>query len=191
MKHFGLSPLRFKKIKEVSHAVCGKWATFNKTGNLRWSRTLWGYLFHPKTTSLLEFCFNKVRKDFNVPTNSDYTIDQIIDIAYSNFILNEYNLSDLGADYKFNTIRNVFKHHFKSDHYMANHYAGKLSIPVIRLLKKEFADRDILNIIMPIRINLLAVVRDIESGIIDHVRRQFSLMRAGPYDIRSPLTLVA
>jgi hypothetical protein len=191
MKHFGLSPLRFKKLKELLHAHYGRCISFSRTGNIRYGRNIFSYVFRPKFTSLLESCFNGVRKTFNVPTDSDYTIDQIIDIAYSNFILGEYNLSNLGADYKFNTIRNVFKQRFKSDRYMVNHYAGKLSIPVIRLLKKEFADRDILNIMMPVRVHLLAMVRDIESGIIDHVRRQFSLMRAGPYDIRSPLTLVA
>jgi predicted DNA-binding protein YlxM (UPF0122 family) len=191
MKHFGLSQLRFRKFKELLHSVHGRWCSINKAGGIRYSNNIFRYIVKPKTTSFTEFCIYKLTDIYKVSVKSCTTIDQIIDETYSHFILGEYNLSSMGADFKFNTIRNAFKDHFKSREYMINHYSNKLSIPVIRLLKKEFADKDILNVVISVYHNLMGIIRDVESGIIDHVRKQFSLMRAGPINIRSPLTLVA
>ncbi|MBE3086139.1 MAG: hypothetical protein IMZ64_07980 [Bacteroidetes bacterium] len=192
MKRFGLSRLRFRKWKELLNTVHGKWHSFTKTGDIRYGRSILGYIFKPRYTSFPEFCMNKLTETFKVPSSLDYTIDHIIDISYSNFILGEYNMSDMGADFKFNTIRNVFKYHFKSRKYVINHYSEQLSLPVIQFLKKEFADRDYLNIVMPVKVDLMAVVRNLKMSIGDYVQREFNLVRAGPYyNVRSPLILVA
>jgi hypothetical protein len=188
----GISKLRFKKLKEMLTAVHGKWHSFNRTGDIRYGKNAFEYAVHPKFTSPLEFCVNVLPGRFNVSSvKHNYTIDQIIDLSYSNFILGEYNVSDQGADYKFNTIRNVFKNNFKSKEYMVNHYSNKLLLPVIKFLKKEFADRDYLNIAIPIKVNAMVILRNIESGIRDYVRKEFNLVRAGPFNIESHLLLVA
>ena len=190
-KRFGLSKLRFKKFRELVRTKYGMWSTLNNRDEIRYGKTMFDYIFRPKFIPCLEFCINDLSVTYKVSIKASYTIDNIIDIAYSNFILGEYNMSDRGADFKFNTIRNVFKYYFKSREYMINHYSHKLSLPVIQLLKKEFTDIDVLNIVMPARISLMTVVKEFENGIFDHVRKEFNLMRAGPVNIRSPLTLVA
>ena len=162
-----------------------------KNGEIRYGRTLIGFVLRPRRTSFLEFCITDLPLIFKISVKSNYTIDNIIDMAYSNFILGEYNMSDLDADFKFNTIRNIFRDRFRSKEYMINHYSNKLSLPIIQYLKKELSDRDILNIVIPARISIMTVVREFENGVIDHVRKEFNLMRAGPYNVRSPLTLVA
>lgn len=187
---FGLSKLRFKKVRELMKAQLGI-NYLCKNGEIRYHRTLIGFIFKPRRTSLLEFCINDLSVTYKVPIKANYTIDNIIDMAYSNFILGEYNMSDRGADFKFNTIRNVLKYHFKSREYMVNHYSHQLSLPVIQLLKREFADIDVLNIVIPAKVSVMAVVKEFENGIYDYVRKEFNLMRAGPVNIRSPLTLVA
>ena len=189
-KRFGLSKLRFKKVGELMKSRLGVYR-LRKNGEIRYNRTLIGFIFKPRRTSFLEFCIDDLSVTYRVSIKASYTIDNIIDIAYSNFILGEYNMSDYDADFKFNTIRNVFKYYFKSREYMINHYSHQLSLPIIQLLKREFVDIDILNIVMPARISLLAIVKEFENGIFDHVRKEFNLMRAGPVNIRSPLTLVA
>ena len=188
-KHFGLSLVKYRKLKELLSAEA-KWWTISKAGDIRYANNVLGYIFHPMHISLPVFCMTVLPGTYKVSDYTDHTIDQIIDIAYSHFILGAYDLSSMGADYKFNTIRNVFAHHFKSKAYVINHYSNRLSMPVIKLLKKEFADRDILNLLIPERTPLLNIVRDYKHGIIDHVRKQFSLMRAGPYETR-PILLVA
>ena len=189
-KYWGLSKLRFKKVCELMKVQLGVYHRC-KNGEIRYGKTILNYLFSPRRTSLLEFCYNDLVKTFKVNVKSSYGIDQIIDDAYSNFILGEYNLQDSGADFKFNTIRNVFKYHFKSRDYMINHYSRKLSLPIIQFLKEEFSDRDYLNVAQASKPSLLAIVREFENGVYDHVRKEFALLRAGPINIRSPLTLVA
>lgn len=192
MKSFkGLSRLRLKKVNELIYAQLGKWVFINKVGRIRYSRTLIGFIFNPKHIDFLEFCYTVMADTFKVKASTDYTIDQLIDICYSKFILKEYSLAEIGADYKFYTIRNIFRNSFQSREYLINHYSHKLSLPVVTFLKKEFADRDYLNIAMPLTVTLIARVRKLESGIIDHVRKEFNLVRAGPSYTRSPLTLVA
>jgi hypothetical protein len=148
-----------------------------KNGQIAYGRSIFEYIFHARKTSLLEF--------FTITDHSK--LESTIDNTYSQFILGEYNILDKGANFKFNTIRNLFKWGFRTDRYMINHYANKLSIPVIKLLKKEFADLDILNIAIPVRINIMAIIKEFENGIFDYVRRDYALMRAGPYNIRSPI----
>ena len=189
-KRFGLTTLRFKKVGELMKSQLGVYR-LRKNGEIRYGRTLIGFVFRPRRTSFLEFCITDLPLIFKISVKSNYTIDNIIDMAYSNFILGEYNMSDLDADFKFNTIRNIFRDSFRSKEYMINHYSNKLSLPIIQYLKKELSDRDILNIVIPARISIMTVVREFENGIIDHVRKEFNLMRAGPYNVRSPLTLVA
>jgi hypothetical protein len=191
MNKHGLTPLRFKKLKELLHSHYGRWVTLNSAGEIHHGLNLYNYIFRPRTTSLLEFCMNDLTDSFKVSIKGTYTIDQIIDLAYSNFILGEYNMSSIGADFKFNTIRNVFKYNFKSRKYMINHYSHKLSLPIISILKKEFVDRDVINLFIPVKLKIMERVKEVENGIRDHVRREFALLRAGPYNIRSPLTLVA
>jgi hypothetical protein len=70
---------------------------------------------------------------------------------------------------------------------MINHYTDKLSLPIIKLLKKEFADLDVLNIIVPRKVSIMTVIKEFENGIYDYVRREYALVRAGPYNIRDPL----
>lgn len=187
----GLTPLRFKKFKELVKATLGRFYSINKMGDIRYGSNIFKYIFKPKFIHHLEFCINNLSTTYKVPVKSNYTIDTIIDIAYSNYILGEYNMSDLGVDFKFNTIRNVLKYHFKTKEYMINHYSGRLSIPIIQLLKKEFSEIDILNLVVPAKINIMAIVREFENGITNHIRQEFNLMRAGPYNIRSPLRVVA
>jgi hypothetical protein len=186
----GLSHLRFKKVGELMKFQFGVYHC-RKNGEIRFGKNMFDYIFHPRRTSLLEFCYNDLVKTFKVNIKSSYGIDQIIDIAYSNFVLGEYNLAETGADFKFNTVRNVFKYAFKTRDYVINHYSHKLSLPVIQFLREEFSDRDYLNIILPTKVSVAVWFREFETGIIDHVRKEFSLLRAGPIHIRSPLTLVA
>jgi hypothetical protein len=191
MRRLGLTKLRFRQLNEMLSSIAGRWHYVNKTGRIRYGRTILRYVFKPKFTSLPEFCIKKLQVIYKIPSNLHCTIDQIIDMSYSNFILEQYDLSTMGANHRFNTIRNVLKYNFRSKEYMINHYSNKLSLPVIKFLKKDFADRDYLNIAVPAKIGFMAIVRSIESGIRDHVRKEFSLVRAGPYTIRSPLVLVA
>jgi hypothetical protein len=189
MNKLRLSHLRLKKIKEVIRAHFDGCVFFNKkTGNIRYGRNLIDFVFRPNKTSLLEFCmilFNQ----YNV--EQDFTIESTIDIVYSMFILEKYNIIDKGADFKFNTIRNLFKHGFRTRTYMINHYSHKLSLPIIRILKKEFEDLDILNIVVPERVSVLGIIREFETGIYNHIMKDFALLRAGPYHIRSPLKVAA
>lgn len=187
----GFSKLRLRKFKELIKSNLGKIFSVNKMGEIRYGRNIFRYVFKPKFTHHLEFCINDLPLIYKITVKSCYTAEDIVDIAYSKFILGEYNIQDLGAGFKFNTIRNIFKNGFKSKEYLINHYSNKLSLPIIKLLQKEFVDRDVINIVVPVKISLMTVIREFETGIIDHVRKEFNLMRAGPVNIRSPLTLVA
>jgi hypothetical protein len=173
-----LSQLRFKKVKELVRAHYGRSTSFTKAGNIRHGRNVLIYIFKPEYTSLFEFCAN-----FHL----EGTIESIIDRAYSNYISGKYNLLDLDANFKFNTIRNLFKDGFHREKYMINHYSHKLSIPIIRFLKKEFSDKDIFNIVMPAKVNVMAILRGFEDSIYRYAVREFALVRAGPGCIRSPL----
>ena len=170
-----LSHLRLKKVRELVKAQY-RYYYLCKNGEIVYGRNLIDFMFHRRRTSLLEF--------FSTTSGE---LGSAIDTAYSVFILREYSVMDQGADFKFNTIRNVFKDMFKSDKHMINHYANKLSLPMIQLLKKEFVDRDILNLIVPAKATIKVKVRNIEDSIYDYVKREFNLVRAGPYLIRSPL----
>lgn len=188
MNKQGLSRLRFKKLKELISNALGHWFTFTKSGEIRYERTLLRYIFKPKFTTILEFCMCKLPGVYNISDiKHTHTMETIIDTAYSNFILGEYSILDKGADFKFNTIRNIFRYRFRTKEYMINHYSNRLSIPIIRILKQEFTDKDILNIVIPARINIMAVVRNFEEGAYDYIRREFNLVRAGPSNLRSPL----
>jgi hypothetical protein len=182
MNKFNLSHLRLKKVKEIIRAYLGSCVFFNqKTGIIRYGRNLIDFLFKPSYTSLLEFFTTKDRSE----------LESKIDIMYSTYILEEYDIVDKGADFKFNTIRNLFKFGFRTKTYMVNHYSHKLSLPIIRILKKEFEDLDILNIVIPERINVMARIIEFETGIYDHIMKDFALLRAGPYHVRSPLRVAA
>lgn len=190
-KHFGLTPLRYKKLKELFSTVHGRWNSFNKVGDVRYGRNLFKYLFQPRHTNYFVFCVEEACDTFKVKHISNYTMEQVIDIAYSNFILGEYNVSSMGAGFKFNTIRNVFKYNFHTSEYMINHYSDKLSLPIIQFLKKEFADRDYLNIVIPVKVRFTAIIKNIEFNVKDHIDKNINLVRAGPFNIRSPLLQVA
>lgn len=171
-----ISHLRLKKVRELIK-VKFIWVHLNKTGDIRYGRNLIDFILRPRYTSLLEF--------FNVINRIE--LDSAIDTAYSVFILKEYSIVDKGADFKFNTIRNVFKDMFRTKAYMVTHYADKLTLPMIHILKKQFPDRDILNLIVPAKITIKVKIRNIEDSIYDYVKRESNLVRAGPYLIRSPL----
>jgi hypothetical protein len=173
----GLSHLRLKKVRELLKSQLG-FCYLRKNGEIRYGRNLIDFMFRPERTSLLEF-FTTTRGE----------LESTIDNAYSKFILGEYNLMDQGADFKFNTIRNVFKDMFRTDEHMVNHYAHKLSLPMVRLLEKQFPDKDILNLIVPVKATVKVKVRNIEDSIYDYVKREFNLVRAGPNTIR--LAIVA
>ena len=188
MKHLNLSPTRRRKLKELLHEQCSVY-TISKAGDVRYGTNILRYIFKPNYISLTAFCLTVLTGTYKVPYNADYPIDRIIDIAYSNFILGSYNLSAMGADYKFNTFRNVFRFGFRRRSAVINHYSDKLSVPVIKILRKELTEMEILNLLISERVPLSKMIRDVEHGIIDHVRKQFSLMRAGPE--WSPIRLVA
>jgi hypothetical protein len=179
MNKLGLSHLRLKKLVELIHAELGRYATINKTGEIRYAKNILIYIFRPRFTSYLEF----------LSTTDRSQVDSTIDTTYSQFILGEYSIVDKGADFKFNTLRNLFKWGFHTKQYMINHYIDKLSLPIIKRLKKEFVDLDVLNIVVPQKINIMAMVREFENGIYDYVRREYALVRAGPYNIRDPLII--
>jgi hypothetical protein len=63
---------------------------------------------------------------------------------------------------------------------MVNHYANKLSIPIVKMLKKEFDDLDILNVITPRKVKVISIIKEFENGIYDHIMRNYALLRAGP-----------
>ena len=148
-----------------------------KNGEIVYAHTLLKFLYHRQRTSLLEF----------FTTTDRSKLESIIDTTYSNYILEECNILDKGADFKFNTIRNVFRYRFRTKDYMINHYSHKLSLPIIKILKHEFADKDVLNIVMPAKINVMAIIREFGNGIYEYANREYNLVRAGPYSIRSPL----
>jgi hypothetical protein len=179
MHKLDLTPLRLKKVKEI---IKSKYRFYHLThsGKLVYGRNVFEYIFHARKTNLLEF--------FTINNYSE--IDLIIDNAYSKYILEEYNLLNKDANFKFDTIRNTFKDGFRTTEYMINHYSGSLSLAIIKILKKEFADLDILNIVIP-KHSLVTIVRQFERGIFDHVRKEFHLMRAGPYNIRDPLIQIS
>ena len=173
-----LSHLRLKKVIELLKVQLGI-IYLCKNGDIRYGRNLIDFLFRPRWTSLLKFFV----------TDDRSKIEFTIDVEYSRYILKEYNIIDKGADFKFNTLRNLFKWGFRTKQYMINHYTDKLSLPVIRLLKKEFTDLDVLNIVVPRKINIMAIIKEFENGIYDYVRREYALVRAGPYNIRDPLII--
>ena len=175
-----LSHLRLKKVIELLKVQLGI-IYLCKNGDIRYGRNLIDFLFRPRWTSLLKFFV----------TDDRSKIEFTIDVEYSRYILKEYNIIDKGADFKFNTIRNLFKWRFKTKTYMVNHYADKLSLPIIKILKKEFEDLDILNIVIPERINIMSVIKEFENGIYDHIMKDFALLRAGPYNIKATLIRVA
>lgn len=172
----GLSHLRLKKVRELLKVQLRFYYLY-KNGEIKYGRNLIDFVFHPRRTSLLEF--------FTIKDHSK--LESIIDTTYSNFILGEYSIIDRGADFKFNTIRNIFKDMFRTREYMVNHYSNKLSLPMIKLLKKEFKDKDVFNIIIPAKPSVMAILKGFEDSIYDYVRREYNLVRAGPYSIRSPL----
>jgi hypothetical protein len=181
MNKIKLSHLRLKKVKELVYAQYGKWTSFTKTGDVRTGKNIFEYIFKPRHISLLEF--------FAITDHSK--LESTIDVTYSRFILEEDNILEKGADFKFRTIRNLFKWGFRTNEHMVNHYADKLSLPVITLLRKEFADLDILNIVVPRKVNIMTVVKEFETGIYDYIMKDYALLRAGPYHIRDPLRAVA
>ena len=172
MNKQGLSRLRLKKVAELLKSQL-RYYYLRKNGEIRYGRNLIDFMFKPERTSLLEF-FTTTRGE----------LESAIDNAYSVFILNEYNIRDKGADFKFNTIRNIFKHRFQTRDYVVTHYSNKLSIPVIKILKREFSDLDILNIVIPAKVNIMAIIREFENTAYDYVKREYNLVRAGPYKIR-------
>jgi hypothetical protein len=169
-----LSHLRLKKVSELLKLRLGvyRWC---KNGEIKYGRNLIDFVFHPRRTNLLEFF-----------TTTSSELESTIDNEYSKYILGTYNILDQGADFKFNTIRNIFKDMFKTRGYMVNHYSNKLSLPMLKQLKKEFVDRDILNVI-PARNSIIVTLREFEDSIYSYVKREYNLVRAGPYNIRSPL----
>jgi hypothetical protein len=176
MNKLGLSHLRFKKLKELIK-VKFNISFLCRNGEIVYGRNLIDFMLHGRRTNILEFCA-VLRVTNKLPKDS--AIEYVIDTAYSNFILSEYDIKDQGADFKFYTIRNVFKDAFKSKEYMVNHYSHKLSLPVIKLLQKEFKDKDVFNII-PAKPSIVTVLRGFEDSIYDYVRREYNLVRAGPY----------
>jgi hypothetical protein len=194
-KQLGLNLLRFKKLKElISVTLCygTKWFSFNKVNEIRYGKNIFGYIFKPKFIDGLEFCVNNLMSSYKLDdTKQNYTLNQIIDDAYCKSILEEYDLSTMGADFKFNTIRNIFRYSFKSRDYVINHYSNKISLPMITLLKREFADKDVYNLIIPIRIKIQMRLSRIETDVYDFVTREFNLLRASPNHCRSPILLVA
>jgi hypothetical protein len=178
MNKLGLSHLRLKKVGELLKLQLGIYI-LRKNGEIRYGRNLIDFLFHPERTSLLE-----------IFTTTRSKLESTIDTTYSEFILNQYSIKDKGVAFKFNTIRNLFKDSFRSKEYMINHYSNKLSMPIIKFLKKEFKDVDILNFVIPAKINVMARIREFEGGIYDHVMKDFALLRAGPHRSRDPILLV-
>lgn len=170
-----LSRLRLKKLNELISVYLGRYHSINNCGDIRYGKSVLAYLLRPKFTTILEFCHD---------LSPDHGIESTIDNAYSKFILGEYNLRDKGADFKFHTIRNVFKNSFRTKAHVINHYANQLTLPVIRILKEEFADKDLLNITIPAKVNIMAVVREFENSAFEYIAREFNLVRAGPYNIR-------
>jgi hypothetical protein len=172
-----LSHLRLRKVRELLKSQLGLYR-LRKNGDVRYGRNLIDFIFRPVRTSLPEFISTLVSGD---------NLESMIDDAYSNFILDEYNLLDKGADFKFNTIRNVFKYGFKSDSHMINHYSDRLSLSVLSYLRTEFKDLDVHNFVVPVKVKIKVILKGFEDSIYDYIKRDFALVRAGPYNIRSPL----
>lgn len=187
-KSLEISTLRFKKLKELLTASLVVWSFNKKSGKLRHGRNLFLYVFKPKFTDLLEFCLDTLPSKYKV---KDQTTDLIIDESYSKFILGEYSLSTMGSDYKFNTVRNVFRLGFLEKEYYLNHYSNKISLPTLILLKKEFKDKDIYNLFVPIRMKIQERLLNIDARVYDFVTREFNLLRASPNRIREPISFVA
>jgi hypothetical protein len=183
MNKLQLSHLRLKKAKELLKLQF-KFYYLNKAGDIRYGRNLIDFVFHPQYTSLLEFFATGYRSKI-----SSSELESTIDTRYSKYILGEYSIVDKGADFKFNTIRNLFKWGFRTKDYMVNHYYGKLSLPVIKLLKKEFADLDVLNIVIPIRVTITTKIIEFANSKYDNIMKDYALLRAGPYRTRDPIWL--
>jgi hypothetical protein len=177
MNKLQLSHLRLKKAKELLKLQF-KFYYLTKAGDIRYGRNLIDFVFHPQYTSLLEFF-----------TTTSSKLESTIDNEYTKYILGEYSVLDKGADFKFNTIRNLFKWGFRTKDYMVNHYYGKLSLPVIKLLKKEFADLDVLNIVIPIRVTITTKIIEFANSKYDNIMKDYALLRAGPYRTRDPIWL--
>jgi hypothetical protein len=176
-----LSHLRLKKVKELLSGYY-RYYSFTKTGDIRYGISLLRYIFKPKYTSLLQFIST---------LSSGDNLESMIDNAYSDFILEECDILDKGADFKFNTIRNVFKYGFRSNSHMVNHYSDRLSIAVVKQLKAKLQDIDIHNFVIPAKVKIKVILKGFEDSIYDYIKREFALVRAGPYNIRSPLMAYA
>ena len=172
-----LSHLRLKKVRELMKSQLGIYSYLYKNGDVRYGRNLIDFIFKPVRTSLLEFISTLV---------SGNNLESMIDNAYSNFILDEYNLLDKGADFKFNTLRNVFKYGFRSNNHMINHYSDRLSMIVVKQLKVTLNDIDIHNFVIPAKVKITVILKGFEDSIYDYIKRGSALVRAGP-NIRAPL----
>lgn len=188
---FSLSKLRCKKLNRLIKVSLGKYYTIDKLNNIRYSKTLFGYLFKPNRIDALTFCLSYLPTFFRV-SKAKYgqTVEAIIDNSYSNFILREYDMSVTGVHFKFNSIRNLFRFGMRYDDYVVNHYANRLTLPLLKLLKEEYGDLDFNSLIVSLPVRIKVRVRELENGIVSYVRSQFDLMRAGP-DTCIRLKLVA